>query len=105
MFVDGYVHALLEECRQALRLPVQNASALIDDGLYGLVRHPVYLGWLLIVWPAPTMTITRFTFAALSTLYLIVAIPWEERSLTKTLGQPYADYRSRVRWRMVPWLY
>ena len=79
--------------------------ALSTTGAYGLVRHPIYLGWALIVWSVPVMTGTRLVFAAVSTLYLVVAIPLEERQMRRTMGQPYADYARTVRWRMMPGIY
>jgi protein-S-isoprenylcysteine O-methyltransferase Ste14 len=57
------------------------------------------------VWPTPTMTGTRLVFAAVSTLYLVAAIPFEERSLRRQFGDAYGAYASEVRWRMVPGLY
>jgi protein-S-isoprenylcysteine O-methyltransferase Ste14 len=51
------------------------------------------------------MTMTRLTFAVISTLYLAIAIPFEERSLIETFGADYASYRRTVRWRMIPGLY
>jgi len=78
---------------------------LETGGLYGLVRHPLYFGWALFVFAAPQMTMTRFVFAAVSTAYLAAAIPFEERSLVETFGGEYEDYRRRVRWRMVPYVY
>jgi protein-S-isoprenylcysteine O-methyltransferase Ste14 len=78
---------------------------LYVKGAYGLVRHPIYLGWALFVWLAPTMNGTRFTFALVSCLYLIAAVPFEEKDLAKTFGRAYEEYSRRVRWRMVPWIY
>lgn len=78
---------------------------LKTSGVYGVVRHPLYFGWFLFVFGAPHMTMTRFWFAAISTAYLAVAIPFEERSLVRTFGPAYQRYRERVRWRMVPFLY
>jgi protein-S-isoprenylcysteine O-methyltransferase Ste14 len=71
-------------------------------GLYGFVRHPLYFGWALLVFGAPEMTFTRLVFAMVSTLYLVVAIPFEERSLIETFGAEYASYQRKVRWRMFP---
>ena len=51
------------------------------------------------------MTLTRFTFAVVSTAYLALAIPFEERSLIETFGNEYRDYQRKVRWRMIPGLY
>jgi protein-S-isoprenylcysteine O-methyltransferase Ste14 len=74
-------------------------------GPYHLVRHPIYLGWVLITFGSPTMTATRLSFAIISTAYLAAAIPFEERSLVETFGDEYRRYQGRVRWRMVPWVY
>lgn len=79
--------------------------ALQTRGLYGFVRHPLYFAWVLLVFGAPEMTATRATFAAISTAYLALAIPLEERGLVELFGRAYEDYRRQVRWRMVPFLY
>lgn len=74
-------------------------------GPYGWVRHPVYLGWVLILFGAAHMTGDRLAFAGISTLYLMLAVPWEERSLTRSFGDEYRRYQQRVRWRILPYLY
>lgn len=74
-------------------------------GAYRWVRHPIYLGWVLMVFGAPTMTTGRVLFAGISTLYLILAIPFEERSLTAEFGAAYATYQRQVRWRLIPGLW
>jgi protein-S-isoprenylcysteine O-methyltransferase Ste14 len=81
------------------------AEALQVVGPYRLVRHPLYLGWMLVVFGAPHMTGDRLAFAALSSLYLVIAIPWEERSLLAAFGDAYARYCERVRWRVIPHVY
>jgi protein-S-isoprenylcysteine O-methyltransferase Ste14 len=78
---------------------------LTTRGLYGFVRHPLYFAWTLFVFGSPTMTGTRASFAIISTAYLMIAIPWEERGLVATFGQEYQAYRRRVRTRMIPWVY
>lgn len=74
-------------------------------GIYGLVRHPIYLGWLLMVLAEPTMTATRGVFAFVSCAYLVIAIPLEEASLAATAGPAYAEYRRTVRARLIPFLW
>jgi methanethiol S-methyltransferase len=74
-------------------------------GLYGFVRHPLYFGWVLFVFGAPHMTLTRFVFATVSTMYLALAIPLEERSLIHAFGADYRAYQQKVRWRMIPGVY
>ncbi len=76
-----------------------------STGLYGFVRHPIYFGWMLMVWPTPVMTSGRLTFAAITTAYLVLAIPWEERALIARHGAFYQQYRDRVRWRLLPGIY
>jgi protein-S-isoprenylcysteine O-methyltransferase Ste14 len=78
---------------------------LETTGLYGFVRHPLYFAWMLLVFGAPHMTATRLTFAIVSTVYLAVAIPLEERSLIEVFGADYNAYQRRVRWRMIPGIY
>jgi protein-S-isoprenylcysteine O-methyltransferase Ste14 len=90
--------------RQARQTP-RAAAPLKVDGVYGFVRHPLYFAWALLVFGAPDMTMTRLSFALISTLYLAVAIPFEERGLIETFGRDYASYREKVRWRMLPGLY
>ena len=78
---------------------------LVTSGVFGVVRHPLYFGWVLLVCAAPEMTATRAVFALVSSLYLAMAIPWEERALIDAFGEEYAGYRRTVRWRMIPFIY
>ena len=78
---------------------------LVTTGLYGFVRHPLYFAWILLVFAAPHMTMTRLTFAVLSSGYLAIAIPLEERALVRVFGARYREYQRRVRWRMFPGIY
>ena len=74
-------------------------------GPYGWVRHPIYTGWFLMVWTAVPMTNTRLVFALVSCAYLLMAIPFEERSLRHGSSGSYDRYSSVVRWRLVPGVY
>jgi protein-S-isoprenylcysteine O-methyltransferase Ste14 len=85
--------------------PPPEPEPFVVRGAYGLVRHPIYLGWFLMVWPTPLMTGGRLTFAAVSSFYLLIAIPWEERSLAQQYGDAYLRYTRQVRWRVLPGLY
>jgi protein-S-isoprenylcysteine O-methyltransferase Ste14 len=89
--------------------PVLTARAahvpLKTSGVFAIVRHPLYFGWALLTFAAPDMTPTRALFALVSTAYLAVAIPWEERALVRTFGPEYETYRRTTRWRMLPGVY
>lgn len=65
-------------------------------GLYGLVRHPISLGWILLPWLTPHMTVGQMVFAAGVLGYVLVATPFEERDLVAELGETYRAYRRRV---------
>src|SRR4051812_37326164 len=85
--------------------PGRTQESLQIAGPYKLVRHPLYLGWMLAVFGAAHMTGDRLAFAAMTSLYLVVAIPWEERSLVRAFGDSYERYQQQVRWRVVPYVY
>ena len=65
-------------------------------GFYRYVRHPLYVGWLLIFWCTPTMTIAHLVFALGLTAYILIAIHYEERDLVDLHGAAYAEYRRRT---------
>lgn len=65
-------------------------------GPYRWVRHPLYLGWLIAFWATPTMTIAHLVFAVGMTIYILIAIRFEERDLVAHYGKGYADYRRQV---------
>lgn len=64
--------------------------------LYRLVRHPLYIGWLIIFWAAPTMTVAHLVFAVMTTAYILIAIQLEERDLVDAFGSDYVAYRLRT---------
>jgi protein-S-isoprenylcysteine O-methyltransferase Ste14 len=70
--------------------------------LYRQVRHPLYVGWLMIFWATPTMTIAHLLFALMTTAYILVAIQLEERDLIDAHPE-YAEYRKEVS-MIVPFL-
>jgi hypothetical protein len=89
-------------------LPTSNSQKEFEfktTGPYGLVRHPIYLGWVLIVFSVGTMTMTRFVFAIVSCAYILLAIPFEERSLRRSTNGAYDRYIQKVPRKLVPGLY
>ena len=120
--VNGPIRALLLALQVAGVLLTLRGAAVLDfrdlagiragtamefrtTGPYGWVRHPIYLGWFLMVLPATPMTMTRLVFAAVSCVYLIAAIPFEEGTLRRTSDGAYDAYIARVKWRLLPGIY
>lgn len=64
--------------------------------LYKMVRHPLYLGLLLGFWCAPSMTVTRLFFAIGLSIYIFLAIQWEEKDLLIHFGEKYRQYMKNV---------
>lgn len=85
--------------------PSQPSDALEATGPYRLVRHPIYLAVVLLLFGTAHMTGDRLLFAGVATLYIVVAIPFEEAGLQAHFGSRYAEYRRAVRWRLIPYIH
>lgn len=76
--------------REETRTPFSERS------IYRWVRHPLMLGFIIAFWSAPMMSQGRLLFAAVTTLWILIAIRIEERDLMQFLGEPYRRYRART---------
>jgi protein-S-isoprenylcysteine O-methyltransferase Ste14 len=63
---------------------------------YRLIRHPLYLGFILAFWSAPVMSAGHLLFAGAMTSYVLIAIQLEEKDLVRQLGDRYVVYRQQV---------
>jgi methanethiol S-methyltransferase len=87
-----------------IRLHPESTSLQIV-GPYRFIRHPFYTGWVLLTFGTAHMTGDRLAFAGISLFYLLIAMPFEERSLRMSFGAAYDEYRQRVRYRLIPYVY
>jgi protein-S-isoprenylcysteine O-methyltransferase Ste14 len=63
---------------------------------YKLVRHPLYTGFVLAFWAAPFMSAGHALFAAAMTIYILIAVEFEERDLLRLFGADYAAYQRKI---------
>jgi protein-S-isoprenylcysteine O-methyltransferase Ste14 len=76
--------------------PYCENKQLQTGGLYGLVRHPMYVGIAIALWAAPHMSAGHLLLAAGLTIYILIGTYFEERDLVRTFGQRYRAYQLQV---------
>src|SRR5438105_1314991 len=94
--VDDFEHFGLKQVYECGRRGQSEALSFKTPALYTVVRHPIYLGFIIAFWAAPRMTWGHLFFAAMCTGYILVAIQLEERDLINLYGESYKEYRTRV---------
>ena len=72
--------------------PQGSSGTLKKPLLYRLMRHPIYLGWLLIHWATPYFTVGHLVLAIGMTIYIRVALIFEVRDLIEEFGEDYKAY-------------
>lgn len=101
-----YAEVLRENAYLSRTVEVQENQRVIDTGLYGIVRHPMYTATILLFLAMP-LVLGSFVSFALMLLYpavIVRRIRSEEAILLSGLDG-YADYTKRVRWRLFPFLW
>ena len=70
--------------------------AIVTTGFYRIVRHPIYLLGLLVMWLTPVLSMNQLALYLVLTIYVFVGASLEERRLLQEFGATYDDYRSRT---------
>jgi protein-S-isoprenylcysteine O-methyltransferase Ste14 len=70
---------------------------------YRVVRHPLYLGFILAICVTPVMSLGHLVFAVGTTAYILIAIQFEEHDLVNDFGDTYRGYQKRVS-MILPWI-
>jgi len=74
----------------------ENATFKVNY-FYKFVRHPLMLGFLIVFWATPLMTLGHLLFTGVMTLYIFVAVKYlEEKDLRKEIGPAYEEYQKNV---------
>jgi methanethiol S-methyltransferase len=86
----------LQQVYQNLRNLKPGAPKLITPGFYALVRHPIMTGFIIAFWATPQMSWGHLLFAAVTTIYVVLALRFEERDLIGIFGERYREYSAKV---------
>lgn len=101
-----YAEVLRENAYLSRTIEVQEGQTVVDTGLYGIVRHPMYSATLLLFLSMPLVLGSVFSFIIfLSYPFIIVKrLKAEEKFLEKEL-KGYTEYKERVKYRLIPFVY
>jgi protein-S-isoprenylcysteine O-methyltransferase Ste14 len=86
-----------------VRIQDERKQRVISTGVYGFVRHPLYLGCLLMMWGAPLLlgSVCGLILTLVGSIVLIARITGEEKMLVTEL-EGYEDYRHKVKFHLIP---
>lgn len=101
-----YAEVLRENVWLSRTVEVQEDQQVIDTGLYGVVRHPMYMSTLLLFLSMPLVLGSVLSFAVMLAYIPIIAkrIRNEEKVLESGLAG-YSEYRKRVRYKVIPFVW
>lgn len=101
-----YAEVLRENAYLSRTIEVQEDQKVIDTGLYGIVRHPMYMITLILFLAMPLVLASPVSFAIMLLYIPIIAkrIRNEEQVLEKGL-KGYSDYKKRVRYKVIPFVW
>lgn len=102
----GYAEVMRENAYLSRTVEVQEGQTVIDTGLYGIVRHPMYLATLFMFLPLPLVLGSFFGLIpfALYPVLIVIRILNEEKLLEEELGG-YKEYKAKVKYRLIPFVW
>ena len=80
----------------SLRGGIPPPAAFVAEGAYRVVRHPLYLFMLVLIWSTPRFSTDQLLFNVLWTLWIVVGTKFEERDLVADFGESYRRYQLSV---------
>ena len=101
-----YAEVLRENAYLSRTVEIQEGQTVIDTGLYGIVRHPMYTATILMILAIPLVLGSWISFGLMLVypIILLFRIRGEEALLESEL-QGYREYKTRVRWRLIPYIW
>ena len=101
-----YAEVMRENAYLSRTIEVQEDQKVIDTGLYGIVRHPMYMATVLLFLMIPLILGSWYSFVIFVVYPFILAkrIKNEEQVLTEGLNG-YSEYKKKVKYRMIPFIW
>ena len=75
------------------RLQIVRSDVIITNSVYGIVRHPAQALIIASFWITPRMTVSKFIFVTLTTIYILIGLYFEEKTLINKFGDAYVEYK------------
>ncbi len=101
-----YAEVMRENAYLSRTVEVQEGQKVVSTGLYGIVRHPMYLATLLMFLPMPLILQSLWGLCVFGwyAILIIIRILGEEKLLASELDG-YTDYKKKVRYRLIPFVW
>ncbi|MBO5086296.1 MAG: isoprenylcysteine carboxylmethyltransferase family protein, partial [Paludibacteraceae bacterium] len=101
-----YAEVMRENVWLSRTIEVQDNQSVVSTGLYGIVRHPMYMATVLMYLAMPLVLSSLIAFAIML-LYIPIIIRRinDEEQLLRTQLKGYSEYCQKVRWRLIPFIY
>lgn len=101
-----YARVMKENAYLSRTVEIQNNQKIIDTGLYGIVRHPMYTATILLFLSMPLVLGSWFALILFLPYPFVIAIRIKNEEKVLEAGLPgYCEYKQKVRWRIIPFVW